>query len=112
VRTEQVPCKNATQYEIDNGKHLTFNDDSHCQPCKRVLDRFVLRRQQAEALERAAAREMIDEDAIEYATWNTGECATCGGAGILGERNDAHPSMWGLDCPNCFPDDDDEGETS
>lgn len=110
MRTDPVPCKNATKYEVDNDKHLTWNDDAHCNPCKKLLDRFVLRRQQAEALLRAEAREaaMAEEEDIEYANWNTGECARCGGAGILGARNDAHPSMYGLDCPDCtdIPGDD------
>lgn len=106
MREEPVPCINATDYEIGLGKHLTWEDDRHCNPCRRTLERF------AEIGSRVSIEvvpEMSEEEARsvdEYASWNTGVCARCGGEGILGSRVDAHPSVYGMACPDC------NGETS
>jgi excinuclease UvrABC ATPase subunit len=96
MRTDPVPCINATQYEIDQGKHLTWNDDSHCQPCQRILDRFIALHQQSEV-------DSAESDEA-YAMWNTGTCAKCNGSGILGPETDAHPSVYGMECPDCTGD--------
>lgn len=107
-RPEPVPCINATKYEVENGKHLTRNMDRHCNSCQTVLDKFAAARKQAEAIEAAenADREDDIESDDEYARWNTGECARCGGAGILGAKNKAHPSVYGMDCPDCMVNND------
>ncbi len=89
MRTESVPCKNATQYEIDNGKHVTWDDESHCTVCRGILDRFSVMHAEA-AAEHAA-----------LAMWNTGACSKCNGTGDLGQGTDAHPSVYGIQCPDC-----------
>jgi hypothetical protein len=49
MRDEPVPCKNATLFEINQGRHITWEDDRTCKPCKRVLERFAQRGAEAEA---------------------------------------------------------------
>ena len=39
-RDQAVPCVNATRYEINEGRHLTWNDDRVCQRCNAVMDTF------------------------------------------------------------------------
>lgn len=97
MRDEPVPCINATQYEIDQDKHLTWDDESHCTVCRRILDKFAARRTEAEQEEQ------------EYAMWSTGSCPKCNDTGIMGPGTDAHPSVYGLNCPDCDPP---EKETS
>lgn len=48
MRSEPVPCIHATDYEINLGKHITWDDDRLCNPCRRVLDIFAERRAMAE----------------------------------------------------------------
>lgn len=43
MRDDPMPCVHATDYEIDQGKHLTWNDSGMCSPCRRYIDRFIAR---------------------------------------------------------------------
>lgn len=40
-----VPCVNATQWESDQNKHLTWNDDRICTRCVRIMELFAKRRE-------------------------------------------------------------------
>ena len=51
MRDHAVPCANATQFEIIQGKHMTWNDNQICTRCDSVLDLFALRRELAEQYE-------------------------------------------------------------
>lgn len=51
MREQPVPCANATQYEVINGRHMTWNDNQICTRCERLLDLFAARRKIAETFE-------------------------------------------------------------
>lgn len=46
-----VPCVNATQWEADQNKHQTWNDDRICTRCVRIMELFAKRRELNERFE-------------------------------------------------------------
>lgn len=45
MRDHAVPCTNATQFEVMQEKHLTWNDSGVCNRCVQLLDLFAQRRE-------------------------------------------------------------------
>jgi hypothetical protein len=74
MRSDPIPCKHATDYEIARESHLTWNEDGICNPCMRLLDVFTMKRANAaanERLEEAHAAEEAREaaQALHPSSW-------------------------------------------
>lgn len=50
MREQPVLCRNATRWEADQEpqRHITWEDDGICKPCKRTLAKFAKRRAEHE----------------------------------------------------------------
>jgi hypothetical protein len=60
VENNGKPCKHATDYEIERGLHMTWNEDGICNQCSSLLDLFTMKRANAEAQEQAERGTVVD----------------------------------------------------
>ena len=51
MRDNAIPCANATQFETQQNKHTTWNDNRICTRCARLTDIFAVRRKLNEQFE-------------------------------------------------------------